>query len=260
MTKKMIMFDIDGTLLDHDKQLPASAKESIQLLQEAGHDVAIATGRPTYFFEDLREELGINSFVCFNGQYVEIAGEVIYKNPIDRELLAHLAEYSISREHPMVFLGDQHMRANVESHPDIEESLASLQIDASQLLFDEHYFKEADIYQALLYCKDHEESYYQDNIRDLNFIRWHEYSVDVLPLGGSKAVGIEKFIEKAGYSKDDVYAFGDNLNDIEMLQYVGHGVAMGNAPEQVKKVARYVTKDVSEDGIAYGLEMVGLLK
>ena len=79
------------------------------------------------------------------------------------------------------------------------------------------------------------------------------------PLGGSKAMGIEKFIEKKGFTKDQVYAFGDYLNDIEMLQYVGHGVAMGNAPEEVKNVARYVTKDVSENGIAYGLEMVGLL-
>ena len=84
--------------------------------------------------------------------------------------------------------------------------------------------------------------------------------MDVLPIGGSKANGIEKYIEKRGYTKDQVYAFGDYLNDIEMLQYVGHGVAMGNAPDEVKKAARYVTKDVGEDGIAYGLEMVGLLK
>ncbi|MER2090901.1 MAG: HAD-IIB family hydrolase, partial [Sporosarcina sp.] len=83
--------------------------------------------------------------------------------------------------------------------------------------------------------------------------------MDVLPLGGSKAKGIEKFIEKKGFRKEHVYAFGDNLNDIEMLQYVGHGVAMGNAPEIVKNAARYITKDVSEDGIAHGLEMVGLL-
>ena len=62
-----------------------------------------------------------------------------------------------------------------------------------------------------------EESIYIDNLKGLNFIRWHEYSMDVLPLGGSKAMGIEKFIEKKGFTKDQVYAFGDNLNDIEML-------------------------------------------
>ena len=72
MTKKMIMFDIDGTLLDHDKKMPASAKEAVRSLKEAGHEVAIATGRPPYFFKELREELEIDSFVCFNGQYVVI--------------------------------------------------------------------------------------------------------------------------------------------------------------------------------------------
>ena len=66
------------------KNLPASAKEAIKSLKEAGHEVAIATGRPPYFFKELREELEIDSFVCFNGQYVVIENEVIYKNPIDK--------------------------------------------------------------------------------------------------------------------------------------------------------------------------------
>ena len=259
MTKKMIMFDIDGTLLDHDKKMPASAKEAVRSLKEAGHEVAIATGRPPYFFKELREELEIDSFVCFNGQYVVVENEVIYKNPIDRKLLAHLLELSSTHEHPLVFMGAESMKTSVDNHSKIEESLASLNIGDIQLEMNANHFNETEIYQTLLYCKAAEESIYIDNLKGLNFIRWHEFSMDVLPLGGSKAMGIEKFIEKKGFTKDQVYAFGDNLNDIEMLQYVGHGVAMGNAPDEVKKVARYVTKDVSEDGIAYGLEMVGLL-
>jgi hydroxymethylpyrimidine pyrophosphatase-like HAD family hydrolase len=67
-------------------------------------------------------------------------------------------------------------------------------------------------------------------------------------------------IEKLGFDKKDVYAFGDGLNDIEMLEFVGNGVAMGNAEEVVKEVANLVTKDVAEDGILHGLELVGLLK
>ena len=64
MTKKMVLFDIDGTLLDQEKNLPASTKEAIKSLKEAGHEVAIATGRPPYFFKKLREELEIDS-LCF---------------------------------------------------------------------------------------------------------------------------------------------------------------------------------------------------
>ncbi|WP_421102926.1 Cof-type HAD-IIB family hydrolase [Sporosarcina psychrophila] len=259
MTKKMIMFDIDGTLLDHDNNLPVSAKEAVRLLKEAGHEVAFATGRAPYFIQDLRKELEVDSFICFNGQYVEIENEVIYKNPIDRELLSDLSGFATTQNHPLVYLGAEFMRSTIDYHADIEESLTALQIDTTQIEMNANYYNDAEIYQTLLYCKEQDETHYRSNLQGLNFIRWHEYAMDVLPLGGSKAKGIEKFIEKKGFTKDQVYAFGDNLNDIEMLKYAGHSVAMGNAPEEVKKVARYVTKDVGEDGIAYGLQMVGLL-
>ncbi len=260
MTKKLIMFDIDGTLLDHEKQLPESTKQAIKELKEAGHEVAIATGRAPYFIKDIRKELEIDSFVCFNGQYVESDNEIIYKNPINREYLHLLSTHSSTNDHPLIFMGAESMKSTVDKHADIDESLTSLAIDFTMLEMDANYYNDNEIYQTLLYCRADAESFYRENLQNLNFIRWHELSLDVLPIGGSKANGIEKYIEKRGYTKDQVYAFGDYLNDIEMLQYVGHGVAMGNAPDEVKKAARYVTRDVGEDGIAYGLEMVGLLK
>ncbi|GAA3316731.1 hypothetical protein GCM10020331_013560 [Ectobacillus funiculus] len=108
---------------------------------------------------------------------------------------------------------------------------------------DPYYFIDREIYQALLFCTDEHEAAYGDNFSGLEFhslasvFQWM-YS----PFGGSKAQGIARFIEKLGYTKEQVYAFGDNLNDIEMLQFVGNSVAMGNAPDLVKKVAKYVTK------------------
>ena len=79
---KIVFFDIDGTLLDHEKKLPASTKEAIKQLQDSGVFVAIATGRAPFMFESLREELGIDTFVSFNGQYVVFEGKVVYKNPL----------------------------------------------------------------------------------------------------------------------------------------------------------------------------------
>lgn len=259
MTRKLIMFDIDGTLLDHEKKLPTSTKEAIRSLKEAGHEVAIATGRAPYFIQELRKELEIDSFVCFNGQYVEIDNEVIYKNPIRKELLTHLSSFSLSHEHPLVYMSGEAMKSTIKQHAEIETCFTSLDIGVSHPEMNANYYNEMEIYQTLLFCKEHEELVYRQSMPDLNFVRWHEYSLDVLPMGGSKAMGIEKFMTHKGFAKEEVYAFGDNLNDVEMLQYVGHGVAMGNAPEAVKKFARYVTKDVADDGIAYGLEMVGLL-
>ncbi|HWO96044.1 MAG TPA: Cof-type HAD-IIB family hydrolase [Bacillus sp. (in: firmicutes)] len=256
--RSMIFFDIDGTLLDHDKKLPASTKEAIRALKEAGHEVAIATGRAPFMFPELRKELEIESFVSFNGQYVVFNGEVIYKNPLNRNVLQSLTNAALKSSHPLVYMDHETMRATTGYHPHIEESMGTLKFAHPE--HDPHYFKEREIYQSLLFCTDNDEIPYKESFRDFHFIRWHQYSTDVLPFGGSKARGIEKAIEKMGFTKDEVYAFGDGLNDIEMLQYVGNGIAMGNAHDSVKKIAKHVTKNVDEDGIVHGLELVGLLK
>lgn len=253
------MFDVDGTLLDHENKIPASTKEAIHLLKEAGHDVAIATGRAPYYIKEIREALQIANFVCFNGQYVEIDNQAVYKNPIDKALLLNLLTASKAENHPLVYMGAEAMRSTVTDDPIIENCFASLNIDMTNITMNAEYFKESEIYQTLLFCQEHEERPYAQMRTNLDFIRWHKHSTDVLPLGGSKAKGIEKFMAYRGIQKEDVYAFGDYLNDIEMLRFVGHGIAMGNAPEIVKNAARHVTKDVGDDGIAYGLEMVGLL-
>ena len=84
-------------------------------------------------------------------------------------------------------------------------------------------------------------------------------STDILPNGGSKAEGIKKMLEILGIPREHVYAFGDALNDKEMLEFVGTGIAMGNAVQEIKDIADMVTKSVDQEGIKYGLEMVGLL-
>src|SRR5699024_12687106 len=93
----------------------------------------------------------------------------------------------------------------------------------------------------------------------LHLGRWQNYMVYVLPKGGSKALGIEGLIEAAGLKLENAYAFGDGLNDMEMLDYIPNSVAMGNALEPVKDVARHVTKTVDDDGIVQGLKKLGLL-
>ncbi|TYR79885.1 Cof-type HAD-IIB family hydrolase [Priestia megaterium] len=260
MDRKMIFFDIDGTLLDHDKKLPASTKNAVQLLKEQGHEVAIATGRAPFMFKELREELDIQTFISFNGQYIVLNGKVLYKNPLDLEELQLLTDYAATKNHPVVYMDHEDMKSNIKFHSHIETSISTLKLGFSHPTHDPSYFKNREIYQSLLFCTEGEEIPYEEKFKKFDYIRWHEFSTDVLPSGGSKARGIEIMIEKLGYKKEDVYAFGDGLNDIEMLQFVGNGVAMGNAHDEVKDVAKYVTKDVAEDGISHGLQLVGLLK
>lgn len=260
MDKKIIFFDLDGTLLDQNKQIPNSARQAIQALKEKGHEVAIATGRAPFMFKKLRDELEIHTYVSFTGQYVVVNNEVIYQKPFPKEMLKLLIDFSSSNQHPLLYMGHEDMKTSIEYHPYIEESIATLKLDHSGPTYNPAYFEECNIYQLQLFCTKDEELPYATSFEQFRFIRWHPYSIDVLSAGESKAKGITFIMNKLGFTREQVYAFGDNLNDIEMLQSVGNGVAMGNAPDSVKKVAKHVTKDVNEDGIAYGLELVGLLK
>ncbi|WP_064092390.1 Cof-type HAD-IIB family hydrolase [Rossellomorea aquimaris] len=255
---KIVFFDIDGTLLDHDKTLPDATKEAIKTLQSNGTYVAIATGRAPFMYEGLREELGIESFVSFNGQYVVFENEVIYTNPLKVEILETLLEDTYSNDHPVVHLNHQTMKSNHKHHPFIEESMGSLKFPHPD--YSPQFYKDRDIYQSLLFCTKEEENFYRNKYGDdFTFIRWHQYSMDILPKGGSKAEGIKKMIAKLGFNLEDVYAFGDGLNDIEMIQSVGTGVAMGNAVEEVQRHANMITKHVDENGIYHGLKELKLI-
>jgi Cof subfamily protein (haloacid dehalogenase superfamily) len=256
--RSIIFFDIDGTLLTHEKEMPLSTKESIFKLKELGHEVAIATGRAPFMFEDLRKELDINTFVSYNGQYVVLRGEVLYTNPLKISSLEKLTEAALQNNHPVVFMDHEDMKANVPEHAYIKESIDTLKINVFPT-HDPHYYKGRELFQTLLFCPEGEEKQYEQVYSDFDFVRWHPVSVDILPSGGSKAKGIEKIVEALVIPKERHYAFGDGLNDLEMLSTVTNSVAMGNAEESVKAVSKYVTKSVEDNGILHGLQMVGLL-
>ncbi|AXI10533.1 Cof-type HAD-IIB family hydrolase [Oceanobacillus sp. 143] len=258
MTKKLIFFDIDGTLFDDEKKLPASTKKAIGQLHDQGHEIAIATGRSPFNFKELQAELNIDAYVSFNGQYVVHNNEVIYKNAIDPDKLAELTRFSMEKEHPLVYMNEAEWNSNIESHEQINEAIDSLKVN-SELTYNPSFFKGREIYQTLLFCTEENDYMYQNKFPELDFVRWHTYSLDVIPMGGSKANGIEQLVRHLGIDLQDVYAFGDGLNDIEMLKLIPNSIAMGNGHEEAKKVAKYVTKHVGDDGILHGLKMVGLL-
>ncbi|RHW42676.1 Cof-type HAD-IIB family hydrolase [Neobacillus notoginsengisoli] len=258
MEKSIIFFDIDGTLLDDEKRLPASAKEAVFKLKELGHEVAIATGRAPFMFEDLRKELGIDTYVSFNGQYVVLQGKPVYTNQLNEKALEALTLAAAENNHPLIYMDEVDMKMSVPEHNWITESIGTLKLTMGPT-HEPEYFRGRTIFQTLLFCEQDDELKYEDAFKEFDFIRWHPVSVDVLPVGGSKAKGIEELVEAMGLHIENAYAFGDGLNDIEMLSYVPNSVAMGNALPEVKEAARYETIHVNDGGILHGLKLVGLL-
>lgn len=258
MTNKIIFFDIDGTLLDHQKQLPESACEAVNDLQKKGYFVAIATGRPSFTFEDLRKKLNIHSYVSLNGQYVVHEDEVVFKNPLNYEGLEKLTSLTATKKHPLIYVNEKGWQSTVKDHPHVLDAIDSLKVGILPK-FDPEAYKNDEKYQALLFCDQNDELSYKEIFNQFSFVRWHDYSVDVLPKGGSKALGIKKLMDAVNIDEEHAYAFGDGLNDREMLEFIPNSVAMGNAADEVKRFAKYVTKDVAKDGIYHGLKKVGLL-
>ncbi|KOP79217.1 hydrolase Cof [Lysinibacillus sp. FJAT-14745] len=246
--KKILFFDVDGTLYNSEKILPDSAKEALFEARRNGYELAIATGRGPFMIQSLLEELDINTYVTFNGQYVVYRGEVVYTNGVEKDELAKIIAFGEVRNEPVVFLDDKRMIASVGNNDMVVESLNTLKYQYPTI--DSTYYMQNDVYQTLIFMEEKDEHLYREAFPNVQFVRWHRYSCDILPKGGSKAVGIEKILKKMGLSLNDAIAFGDGINDIEMLQAVGTGVAMGNGHERVKAVATHVADHVDEDGLA----------
>lgn len=255
--KKIVFFDIDGTLLDGDKHLPQSTIYALDELKKNGVFVAIATGRAPFMFEELRKNLDIDSYVSFNGQFVVFENDAIYKNPIDTSALDRLFNFATEKNHALVFMNEHEMKSSELGNQSIKESIGSLKFPYPEK--DIRFYKQQEIYQSLLFTEEKDDPIYLERFPCFRFIRWHQFSTDVLPSGGSKAEGIKRMINRLGFKMEDVYAFGDGLNDIEMLQTVGTGVAMGNALDEVKLAADKTTASVEKDGIWNGLKELALI-
>lgn len=254
---KIVFFDIDGTLINEKREIPKGTKESIIQLRESHIQVIIATGRSPYHLQPIAQELGIDSYVSFNGSHVVYQGKLIDDEPIPIHTVQMLDEFAREHNHALVYQGNRQYYASHPNHPDIFETFQWLRIAPPE--YDPHFWQRSPIYQVMLYCNSQEEKKYPQHFTDIKFIRWHELALDVISSKCSKATGVKSILEYLNIPPSEAVAFGDALNDREMLSFVGMGVAMGNAHEGLKPYADIMTKHVDNGGIRYGLQKIGLI-
>lgn len=257
MSYKIVFFDIDGTLLDEDKRVPPDAAEAVRRLKASGVEPVIATGRAPYFIREVADELGIESWVSLNGGYVVYKGKELHHQTIPLADLEQLVDLSGRNGHALVFEGKDWFYSNREDDSFLFESVDSLKVPRPG--YDPDFWKKEGVYQVFLHCENHEEQAYQDALTELRFVRWHAKAMDVLPRNGSKAEGIQALLAALGLTPADAVAFGDGLNDKEMLELVGLGIAMGNSHPELLPYADHVTTRVEEGGVRNGLVHAGLL-
>lgn len=276
---KAIFFDIDGTLITADSKVLDSTKEAIRLAQAQGIFCGVATGRGPVKIHERIEQVPLDVFVLYNGQLVYTKDKEIYLRPFSKEVLQQIVDFA-DDEHRQIIFGARHRMDGSHlmkwSQNSLLKRIASwmpkwFPVRSTRRLLQSfspnrkkgRYKKLAilrePIYQCVLFSAEHETAKLEKLFPDCSFQRSNPYSVDIVPKNGSKYHGILEFINSAGIKPEEVMAFGDHYNDIEMIQKFGIGVAMGNGLSEVKEQADYVTASNEKDGIYQAMKHFGII-
>ncbi|TDF98891.1 Cof-type HAD-IIB family hydrolase [Paenibacillus piri] len=249
---KLAAFDVDGTLRDRD-YLPESTRTALLKLKERGVALALCTGRSEYEMESLRKELAIDWAVTCNGSHIGYQGKTVFGNAFPKETVAGWLHEAERNNHAVLLYGAELMFTNREN-----DSLflqAQREIGFMEPVPLQTGEEMPDVYQCIMFCNEEEETGYIRDRRESYYIhRWRPWAVDINPNGMNKALGLRRLLDHLQLAPHEVAAFGDGLNDLELIESVGTGIAMGNACDELKAKARFVTKSIHENGIAYAVE------
>ncbi|MDO4755902.1 MAG: Cof-type HAD-IIB family hydrolase [Parabacteroides sp.] len=251
---KAVFFDIDGTLVSFKTHvIPQSTLDALAALREKGIKVFIATGRHFRSINNLGDQV-FDGYVTLNGGRVLVGTDhVIYKQRIpDEDIQALFRYWEEEGMFPCSFVFEDELLMNYRDDA-ADEIFQLLNFPVPPIRPIEE-MKGREVFQLIAFFTDEQEQQIMKELPHCDSTRWSSLFTDVVPAGISKRVGIDKMLEHFHIGLDECMAFGDGGNDIQMLSHVGLGVAMGNAADDVKDVADYVTDSVDDDGIYKALK------
>lgn len=258
MKRKLIAFDIDGTLINSDGEILSSTLEVIEKLKAEGHFVTIATGRSLASAKDIIADVPFAHYILCNGAYAFIDHQQVYSNPLDKAEFKQLV--ALANDHQIDLLyqtQDQVKQQGPFIHASNQEMQDKFTTDIPSYDFDID--REEAIYQGIVFCNRKEQQLFENQFSTIRFTRWNEHAVDAIPLDGSKAQTLAEIAGKEKFKPEDIIVFGDGENDIEMLQYAGVGVVMANASDLVKSHGSMITKSNDDHGIWHAAKELGLI-
>jgi len=263
MKRKIIFFDIDGTIVTEKTHVcPPSARRAIAKARANGHLAFINTGR-TFFNvgADIRD-IGFDGYICGCGTYIHhqdkplLAKSIPYERCV--EIVQKLREYKIQGLleglHHVFFDQTEAINGDIA---DLRDRFGAQGFDTSKSWDD----PKLDFDKFVIWVnEDSEQEKFHSYIADaFDYIdRGHGFG-EVVPKGYSKATGIEFIRQHFNIPLEDCYAIGDSANDLSMLQYVPHSIAMGNSTPFLFDLVSFVTKDIEDDGIEYALAHYGII-
>lgn len=254
---KAAFFDVDGTLLSHKtKQVPPGARAAVEKLRKSGIACIVATGRQMSEMEKLPiADLDFDGYLTLNGQLMlDAEKNVLFSKPITGEVKEFLIRQFESHAYPALLVEEKKTYLNF-----LTDHVKAVQEAISSPVPPFGAYEGGEIYQVCAYLRPDEEYHLAPIAGKCVITRWHFGGMDVVAKGGGKVTGIREYLESNGLRREEIMAFGDGENDVEMLRFAGIGVAMGNAVEAAKQAADFVTADIDEDGIVKALQHYGMI-
>ncbi|RFU68051.1 HAD family phosphatase [Peribacillus saganii] len=261
--KHLIVLDLDGTLLTDNKIISDRSKNVLKTLQNDGHEVMIATGRPYRSSSIYYRELDLTTpIVNFNGAFVHNPldnGWGIYHSPLDISVAKDIVEACDNFQYHNIIA---EVQDDVYFHYHDEKLIEIFKMGNPRVTTgDLRNFLEVSPTSMLIHTEEEHVAQIRKHLSDvhaelIDHRRWADpwHVIEIVRAGLNKAVGIDRVAKHFGIPQSRIIAFGDEDNDLEMLDYAGTGVAMGNAISQLKSVANATTLSNEEDGIAVFLE------
>ncbi|MED1600328.1 Cof-type HAD-IIB family hydrolase [Alkalihalophilus marmarensis] len=260
---KMIVLDLDDTLLKDDHTISSRTKEALMQAQKNGVKVVLASGRPTYGMVPIANELKLadyGSFILsFNGAKIinSKTNEEMYSSTLSPEQLHELYHVS-QRENVGIHT---YMENDIVTEANNEYTMIEGEITGMPVIEVERFVDAVDepCVKALMVGHPDRlvevEKKLQEEFRgQLSVMRSKPYFLEFTEDGVTKGTSLHSLITKLGIKQEEVIAMGDSYNDQTMIEFAGLGVAMGNAPDDIKEIADYVTDTNMNDGVAKVVE------
>lgn len=265
MKYKLLVLDVDGTLLNDEREISKRTLAALLKVQQMGVRIVLASGRPTYGLMPLAKTLELGNYggfvLSYNGCQIIKAqnGEILFERRINPEMLPYLEKkarkngFAIFTYHDDTLITDSPDNEYIKNEA-LLNNLKIIREDEFSTAIDFAPCKcmlVSDKEKALIGLEQHWEKRLAGT---LDAFRSEPYFLEVVPCGVNKANTLGALLEHLGVTREEVIAVGDGVCDVTMLQLAGMGVAMGHSQDSLKVCADYVTASNEEDGVALAVE------
>ncbi len=257
---KLLITDIDGTVLDENCKYTPKLKNLFKMLTDNGIKVVLATGRMFMGADPVREELGLETpVVCYQGGMVRRGDEILHQSSVPTDIAKEIIEISrkkgfhlnlynndrlIVEDDNKLFMKDY--TSGRHTTYEVVDSFDKVKLGVVSKLLGIIYNE-----KELLNLRDEMAEHFRGK---LAVVRSHKYYLEFTNKDATKGSALKFLSNYWGIKKEEIFASGDQDNDYDMLMNAGIKVAMGNASEKLKTIADYIAPPISKDGLSEAIE------